>query len=388
MKIVVVGLGYVGLSNAIILAQHNDVIGIDISKKRVDMLNAKNSPLEDKELLKFLKEKKLNLRASVNLQDSVVGADYVVIATPTNYDENTNYFDTKSVEGVIEQVIQYAPRACIVIKSTVPVGFVENIKKRLNTNAILFSPEFLREDRALHDNLYPSRIIVGEISERAKIFANLLKQGAIKDEVELIFTGAREAEAIKLFSNTYLAMRVAFFNELDSFALNGKMNSVDIIKGVSLDPRVGDQYNNPSFGYGGYCLPKDTKQLLANYDKVPQNIIKAIVDSNSTRKDFLADQIIKMKPKTVGIYRLVMKTGSKNFRESAVQGIMKRIKAKGINVIVYEPQLKENSFFNSSVEVDLVAFKDKADVIVANRIVDDLDDVSDKVFTRDLFGFS
>ena len=388
MKIVVVGLGYVGLSNAIILAQHNDVIGIDISKKRVDMLNAKNSPLEDKELLKFLKEKKLNLRASVNLQDSVVGADYVVIATPTNYDENTNYFDTKSVEGVIEQVIQHAPRACIVIKSTVPVGFVENIKKRLNTNAILFSPEFLREDRALHDNLYPSRIIVGEISERAKIFANLLKQGAIKDEVELIFTGAREAEAIKLFSNTYLAMRVAFFNELDSFALNGKMNSVDIIKGVSLDPRVGDQYNNPSFGYGGYCLPKDTKQLLANYDKVPQNIIKAIVDSNSTRKDFLADQIIKMKPKTVGIYRLVMKTGSKNFRESAVQGIMKRIKAKGINVIVYEPQLKENSFFNSSVEVDLVAFKDKADVIVANRIVDDLDDVSDKVFTRDLFGFS
>ena len=351
------------------------------------MLNAKNSPLEDKELLKFLKEKKLNKRASVNLQDSVVGADYVVIATPTNYDENTNYFDTKSVEGVIEQVIQYAPRACIVIKSTVPVGFVENIKKRLNTNAILFSPEFLREDRALHDNLYPSRIIVGEISERAKIFANLLKQGAIKDEVELIFTGAREAEAIKLFSNTYLAMRVAFFfNELDSFALNGKMNSVDIIKGVSLDPRVGDQYNNPSFGYGGYCLPRIQSSYWQIMIRSYKTLSKQLLTQILPEKDFLADQIIKMKPKTVGIYRLVMKTGSKNFRESAIQGIMKRIKAKGINVIVYEPQLKENSFFNSSVEVDLVAFKDKADVIVANRIVDDLDDVRDKVFTRDLFG--
>jgi UDPglucose 6-dehydrogenase len=385
MKIVVVGLGYVGLSNAVLLAQHNEVIGVDISQKRVDALNARKSPIIDAELSQYLVEKDLNLFASTDLKASLTGADYVIVSTPTNYDEKTNFFDTSSVETVIAKVIENEPSACIVVKSTIPVGFIDDVRERLATDAVIFSPEFLREGRALYDNLYPSRIIVGEKSERAKVFARLLTEAAAKSDVDQLFTDAREAEAIKLFSNTYLAMRVAFFNELDSYALAGNMNSREIIDGVSLDPRIGDYYNNPSFGYGGYCLPKDTKQLLANYDAVPQNIIRAIVDANSTRKDFLADVIIKMKPKTVGIYRLVMKEGSDNFRQSSIQGIMKRIKAKGIEVVVYEPALIEPYFFNSRVETDLCAFKDSMDIIVANRMVPDLKNVSEKVFTRDLF---
>ena len=385
MKIVVVGLGYVGLSNAVLLAQHNEVIGVDISQERVDALNERRSPIIDADLSDFLSEKDLNLSASIDLQTSVVGAHYVIVATPTNYDEKTNFFDTSAVETVIKQVIRSEPKACIVVKSTIPVGYIQEVRERLQTDAIIFSPEFLREGRALYDNLHPSRIIVGEKSERAKVFGTLLAHGALKKDVEFLLTGAREAEAIKLFSNTYLAMRVAFFNELDSYALAGKMNSREIIDGVSLDPRIGDHYNNPSFGYGGYCLPKDTKQLLANYDAVPQNIIRAIVDANSTRKDFLADVIIKTQPKTVGIYRLVMKEGSDNFRQSSVQGIMKRIKAKGIEVVVYEPVLKQPYFFNSRVETDLNAFKDSMDIILTNRMVSDLENVSEKVFTRDLF---
>ena len=386
MKIVVVGLGYVGLSNAVLLAQHNEVIGVDISQDRVDALNARQNPIVDLELSEYLVEKDLDFKASSDLQVSVKKADYVIVSTPTNYDENTNYFDTSSVEAVIAQVIKSEPTACIVVKSTVPVGFIENVRKRLNTNAVIFSPEFLREGKALYDNLYPSRVIVGEKSIRAKRFANLLIQGALKSDNKVLLTGSREAEAIKLFSNAYLAMRVAFFNELDSFALSGEMDSNEIIKGVSFDPRIGDHYNNPSFGYGGYCLPKDTKQLLANYDAVPQNIIRAIVDANSTRKDFLADMIIRKQPKIVGIFRLIMKAGSDNFRQSSIQGIMKRIKAKGIEVVVYEPELEKPVFFNSRVEKDLNTFKKSVNIIVANRMVSELEDVAEKVFTRDLFG--
>ena len=386
MKIVVVGLGYVGLSNAVLLAQHNEVIGVDISQQRVDAINARQSPIIDAELSEYLAEKDLSLSASTKLRTSVKGADYVVVSTPTNYDEKTNLFDTSSVEVVIAQVAESEPDACIVLKSTIPVGFVEDVRERLKTDAVIFSPEFLREGKALHDNLNPSRIIVGERSKRAEVFAQLLADAAIKNDVDLLLTGAREAEAIKLFSNSYLAMRVAFFNELDTFAIAGEMNSRDIIEGLSLDPRIGNHYNNPSFGYGGYCLPKDTKQLLANYDAVPQNIIRAIVDANSTRKDFLADEIIKKQPKAVGIYRLVMKVGSDNFRQSSIQGIMKRIKAKGIEIVVYEPKLRKDEFFKSRVETNVSAFKNNVDIILANRMVPELDDVAEKVFTRDLFG--
>ena len=386
MKIVVVGLGYVGLSNAVLLAQHNEVIGVDISQERIDALNARKSPIIDAELSEYLAEKDLNLSARTDLRSSVVEADYVIVSTPTNYDEKTNFFDTSSVEAIIAQVIEGEPNACIVVKSTIPVGFIDDVRERLDTDAVIFSPEFLREGKALYDNLYPSRIIVGEKSERAEVFANLLAGGALRTDVELLFTGAREAEAIKLFSNTYLAMRVAFFNELDSYALAGEMSSREIIDGVSLDPRIGNHYNNPSFGYGGYCLPKDTKQLLANYDAIPQNLIRAIVDANSTRKDYLADEIIRQKPKTVGVYRLVMKAGSDNFRQSSIQGIMKRIRSKGIEVVVFEPEWHEEKFFNFKVEPDLSVFKNGVNIILANRMVADLKDVSAKVFTRDLFG--
>ncbi len=385
-KIVVVGLGYVGLSNAVLLAQHNEVIGVDISQERVDALNARHSPIIDAELNEYLTKKDLNLFASTDLNTSIEGADYIIVSTPTNYDEKTNFFDTSTVEAVISQVIEVAPNACTVVKSTIPVGFVDDIRKRLETDAVIFSPEFLREGKALYDNVNPSRIIVGEKSARAEVFASLMAQSALKCDVDFLFTDAREAEAIKLFSNAYLAMRISFFNELDSYALSGEMSSRAIIEGVSLDPRIGSHYNNPSFGYGGYCLPKDTKQLLANYDSVPQNIIRAIVDANSTRKEFLADVIIKRSPKIVGIYRLVMKVGSDNFRQSSIQGIMKRIKAKGIEVVIYEPELKQDEFFNSRVERDLRAFKSNVDIILANRMVPELKGIEEKVFTRDLFG--